>query len=353
MTTTAVATTTRTHMSLNVADLGKSVAFYTTLFGTGPAKRYDDYAKFELDDPPVVLSLQPGPRPAGASLSHVGLRVPTAEAILEVQHRLEAAGYPIQRQDGIVCGYARQSKCWAADPDHNYWEIYVLEADVDPRQVRACLADLVPATTAAVSEPASSWEHRLTEPVPERLAQAEASLDEVRLVGTWNADLSAARRQQFYGEILRVLRPGGKVLLHGLAADRPFSGGLQHLPAPAMVVERVPVEAEPARELAQAGFIHVQMTKVSAAPCLTLGEVEFRELKLAATKPPEAGTGPGHVVLYKGPLASVTDSLGNVYPRGRRVIVSHAAWERLRRGPAAAQFLFVTPGQQPACSSGH
>src|SRR5262249_17280175 len=151
----------------------------------------------------------------------------------------------------------------------------------------------------------------------------------------------------FYGEVFRVLRPGGKVLLHGLAADRPFSGGLQHLPGPVMVVERVPIEVEPARELAEAGFIDIQMAKGSAAPCLTLGEVEFRELKLSATRPSRSAAGPEHVVLYKGPLASVTDALGNVYPRGRRVTISHDAWERLRRGPAAAQFLFVTPGQQP------
>ena len=42
----------RFHLSVNVSDLARSVAFYRTLFGAEPAKLRDDYAKFELDDPP-------------------------------------------------------------------------------------------------------------------------------------------------------------------------------------------------------------------------------------------------------------------------------------------------------------
>ena len=57
----------RFHLSLNVSDLGRSVGFYQTLFGRPPAKRRDDYAKFELDDPPLVLSLEPHPRGQGGA----------------------------------------------------------------------------------------------------------------------------------------------------------------------------------------------------------------------------------------------------------------------------------------------
>jgi catechol 2,3-dioxygenase-like lactoylglutathione lyase family enzyme len=135
---------TKSHMSLNVADLSAAIEFYRVLFGQEPCKCHDDYAKFELESPPVVFSLQPGPRPPGASLSHIGLRFTSPAAVFEVQARLQAAGIPFSRQEGVVCGYARQSKCWVADPDNNYWEIYVLEADVDPSRVRACLTELVP-----------------------------------------------------------------------------------------------------------------------------------------------------------------------------------------------------------------
>jgi len=54
------------HLSLNVSDLSRSVAFYRALFGCEPAKRHDDYAKFELDEPPVVFSLVPRAAGSGA-----------------------------------------------------------------------------------------------------------------------------------------------------------------------------------------------------------------------------------------------------------------------------------------------
>ena len=53
----------RFHLSLNVADLPRSVAFYRKLFGIEPAKQRPDYAKFEPDNPPLVLSLEPNGKP--------------------------------------------------------------------------------------------------------------------------------------------------------------------------------------------------------------------------------------------------------------------------------------------------
>jgi predicted enzyme related to lactoylglutathione lyase len=47
------------HASLNVQDLPRALAFYRALFGVEPAKAYTDYAKFEVDEPPLILSLKP------------------------------------------------------------------------------------------------------------------------------------------------------------------------------------------------------------------------------------------------------------------------------------------------------
>src|SRR5205823_4857851 len=90
----------RFHLSLNVADLGKAVAFYRTLLGVEPAKLRADYAKFEPDDPPLVLSLEPTPRPVGGPLNHLGFRMPDAKALVAVQERLEGAGLRTNREDG-------------------------------------------------------------------------------------------------------------------------------------------------------------------------------------------------------------------------------------------------------------
>src|SRR5262245_17928986 len=89
---------TKFHLSLNVPDLARAVEFYSLLFGLAPAKHYPDYAKFELDDPPVVFSLVPHPPGPGASLSHLGLRVSSDETISKCRARLEAAGVCTQAQ---------------------------------------------------------------------------------------------------------------------------------------------------------------------------------------------------------------------------------------------------------------
>ena len=44
----------RFHLSLNVDDLARSVAFFEILFDARPAKLAGDYAKFEIDEPPLA-----------------------------------------------------------------------------------------------------------------------------------------------------------------------------------------------------------------------------------------------------------------------------------------------------------
>jgi catechol 2,3-dioxygenase-like lactoylglutathione lyase family enzyme len=119
------------HVSLNVGDLPRSLAFYQALLGDGPVKAYSDYAKFEIEEPPLVMSLKPHAAHKGGPLNHLGLRVRTTEELIAVQRRLEAAGYRPSRQDDVRCCYAHQTKFWVADPDDTLWEVYVLHADHD------------------------------------------------------------------------------------------------------------------------------------------------------------------------------------------------------------------------------
>src|SRR5262249_56331886 len=114
------------HASLNVSDLGRSVEFYTALLGAAPVKCYPDYAKFEIDSPPLVLSLKPKRACAGGPLNHLGLRLVSVEQVRAVQRRLEAVGARIGEQDDVKCCYARQTKLWITDPDETLWEVYVL-----------------------------------------------------------------------------------------------------------------------------------------------------------------------------------------------------------------------------------
>ena len=341
----------RFHISLNVSDLSSSVAFYRVLFGMEAAKCHDDYAKFDLVDPPVVFSLAPHAPGAGGSLSHLGLRVPDAAALEEVRQRLDSAGLRCQSQNGTVCGYARQNKVWVEDPDGNFWEIYVIEEEVDP----ACIRRSVDGATLSRPQPTTGpavWEHYVSAPLPEKIPHADGSLDEVRLTGTFNAALDDARLCGLVGEAWRVLKPGGKVVTHGLMGDRPFSGGRPSLPGLASLVASVPVHTEPLAAFRAAGFIGLQYVKFTEAPWFVVNGVELREIKLVGHKPDKATEEGERAVIYKGPFRQATDEAGNTFRRGERTSLKAAAWKSLRNGPAAGEFLFLEPGASAACSCG-
>lgn len=354
--TMATEPATRFHLSLNVSNLGRSVDFYRILLGTEPAKRHDDYAKFDLDEPPLVLSLVPRAPGQGGSLSHVGLRVTDNAAIRAVEQRLEAAGIRTSCQEGTVCGYARQNKIWVADPDQTFWEVYVVEEDVGPpstaeRGMQSADLPAAPAGGEANNPQAAAptpdaeavWEHFVTQPIPDRIPHADGSLAEVRLTGTLNARLTDDQINMLIQESWRVLRPGGKILTHGLMGDRPFPPGPPSLPGLAALVQRVPEQTEPVRRFRDAGFVSVQYVKLTEEPWFRRDGVELREVKVIGFKP-TALEAPTRQVVYRRPFRQAVDDLGNCYPRGRRVPVSAATWELLRQGAAAEQFLFVNPG---------
>src|SRR6516165_6645506 len=108
--TLPMTTSIRFHLSLNVSDLGRSVAFYQALFGMPPVKRRDDYAKFELEDPPLVMSLEPSAAGAGGALNHLGFRMADSASLVAMQRRLGEAGISSRREEGVECCYARQTK---------------------------------------------------------------------------------------------------------------------------------------------------------------------------------------------------------------------------------------------------
>ncbi|MEM1450682.1 MAG: ArsI/CadI family heavy metal resistance metalloenzyme [Planctomycetota bacterium] len=136
-------TTNTMHVALEVADLARSTAFYGALFGLPAAKEHDDYAKFEVADPPLILSLQPARGDvARGALSHMGVRLPSAADLLAARERLEAAGVDLREEPMTTCCYAVQDKLWATDPDGNPWEFYVLleDADVHSEPATECCA---------------------------------------------------------------------------------------------------------------------------------------------------------------------------------------------------------------------
>jgi catechol 2,3-dioxygenase-like lactoylglutathione lyase family enzyme len=119
----------RLQLALNVNDIGQAVAFYTKLFGTGPAKRREGYANFAIAEPPLKLVLLENPG-HGGSLNHLGVEVPGIGAVAAEQARLAKTGLAASAEGETTCCYARQDKFWVQGaPDGESWEIYTVLAD--------------------------------------------------------------------------------------------------------------------------------------------------------------------------------------------------------------------------------
>jgi catechol 2,3-dioxygenase-like lactoylglutathione lyase family enzyme len=129
------------HISLNVSDLHRSTDFYRRFLGE-PKKLKSDYAKFVSRDPEIHLALQPG-RVAGGTpgaLSHLGIRVGSADEVRRWRSALADRGLPTGEEKREACCYALQEKFWVSDPDGNRWEVYTVLEDIEEKTepVTAC-----------------------------------------------------------------------------------------------------------------------------------------------------------------------------------------------------------------------
>ena len=332
----------RFHTALNVTDLGRSVVFYRGLFGQEPAKQKADYAKFELTDPPLVLSLIPGPRNPGGALNHVGLRLPDLAALLQMQARVETAGLATQREAGVACCHSTQTKFWVTDPDLTRWEIYILTEGSDEEEHPA--EESAGDGLLSVGSIRVEWRHQIPDPFPARISHDDNSVHAILLEGTVNLSPATMDPGRVFAEAYRVLRPGGEITVHALVGDRPGSSGPPALPGPAAVVQYVPMETEPLAAMLKAGFVQVRFDKLSPEPYFVVSGVGMRELVLVGQKPGFRPRTLSRTVISLGPLARVVDDFGNVFPRGERVALNIHDWKVLAEGPAAGQFCFLPAG---------
>ena len=117
----------RVQLALNVEDLDASIAFYTSLFRTPPAKVRADYANFAIADPPLKLVLFANSGEPG-TLNHIGVEVDTADEVAAAIARTTALGLDQRVQENVSCCFAVQDKTWIKGPD-NEWEFYTVLAD--------------------------------------------------------------------------------------------------------------------------------------------------------------------------------------------------------------------------------
>src|SRR5215475_5600983 len=96
----------RVQLALRVADLEGSVAFYSKLFGTEPAKRRPGYANFAIAEPPLKLVLIEGGPDEPTVMDHLGVEVFSSEEVVAATTRLTDAGLVTLSERDTECCYA-------------------------------------------------------------------------------------------------------------------------------------------------------------------------------------------------------------------------------------------------------
>ncbi|MFE7630604.1 ArsI/CadI family heavy metal resistance metalloenzyme [Kocuria sp. NPDC057446] len=122
----------RVQLALRVADLEASIAFYSMLFNTTPAKRRPGYANFAVTEPPLKLVLLEGEPGEDTRMDHLGVEVESTEIVNAAAHRLADAGLATRPEEQTTCCYAVQDKVWVTGPGQEPWEIYTVTADDRP-----------------------------------------------------------------------------------------------------------------------------------------------------------------------------------------------------------------------------
>lgn len=120
----------RVQLALNVSNLEQAIAFYSKLFGVGPAKVRERYANFAIAEPPLKLVLIEGDGAPG-TMNHLGVEVESADAVAQATQRLSGEGLETTVEEETTCCYAVQDKVWVNGPDGEPWEVYTVLADAN------------------------------------------------------------------------------------------------------------------------------------------------------------------------------------------------------------------------------
>jgi catechol 2,3-dioxygenase-like lactoylglutathione lyase family enzyme len=98
----------RFHVHVGVGDIDDGIAFYSKLFGTPPAVRKPDYAKWMLEDPRLNFAISVrGGRPG---VNHLGFQLDSDEELKAMHAQLAAADAGLVEEIGVSCCYARSDK---------------------------------------------------------------------------------------------------------------------------------------------------------------------------------------------------------------------------------------------------
>lgn len=124
----------RLQLALNVNDLDAAVEFYSSMFGTEPAKLRPGYANFAIADPPLKLVLFETDQADDSDfqhLNHLGVEVETAAEVTAADQRIGQAGVDTTGVEDTICCFAEKTETWVESPEGARWEWYVKTDDAE------------------------------------------------------------------------------------------------------------------------------------------------------------------------------------------------------------------------------
>jgi catechol 2,3-dioxygenase-like lactoylglutathione lyase family enzyme len=119
----------KVHLALNVRNVERSAAFYRKMLGIEPSKVRTGYAKFNVENPPLNLTLNEAAFNERGALSHLGIQVASTDDVLSMRRLWMEEGLVTREEMQTSCCYAVQDKTWVRDPDGNEWEAFVVLED--------------------------------------------------------------------------------------------------------------------------------------------------------------------------------------------------------------------------------
>jgi catechol 2,3-dioxygenase-like lactoylglutathione lyase family enzyme len=119
----------KAHLALNVRNVEQSIEFYRKMLGLEPSKVRPGYAKFDVHNPPLNLTLNQAAFAERGALSHLGIQLSSTDDVLQTRQRWAEAGLLTRDEMQTNCCYATQDKTWVQDPDGNEWEAFVVLKD--------------------------------------------------------------------------------------------------------------------------------------------------------------------------------------------------------------------------------
>ena len=128
----------KVHVALNTPRFDESVRFYRTFLGLEPVKLKPGYAKFDVIEPGLNLTLNAskGIDSPGA-LNHLGIQMQSTDAVKAAAERLKAEGLATFEEENTDCCYALQDKVWVTDPNGYRWEVFVVKVGDTQSQLTA------------------------------------------------------------------------------------------------------------------------------------------------------------------------------------------------------------------------